>query len=152
MQGGQPLVHRDIKPSNILLDDQLEAIICDFGLLYGKEDEKPSLKKDKNVTNFQGTQAYSAQEVLNGNIPTSKCDVFSFGIIMYELLSGLAVRDTERSPIPDSGRKAEGYLVEHLHNIPDGLIPNILDVNAGWNLELASRLYKFALRCTNQLN
>ena len=74
---------------------------------------------------------------------------------MYELLSGLAVRDTERSPIPESGREAEkqrSYLVEHLHNIPDGLIPNILDVNAGWNLELATRLYKFALRCTNQLN
>ena len=172
MQGGQPLVHRDIKPSNVLLSDQLEAIICDFGSLYVStindsrvdglinvqgtldEDFHEIENEDKNVdTNYQGTNLYSPREAFSRNRPSTKWDVFSFGVIMYELLTGLPVKVVPRPPIPGFKKPPHGYLVEHLLEISDDitedLINNILDQNTHWNINLAIKIYNFALQCTN---
>ena len=148
LQNGHPFVHRDIKPANILLTYELEPRICDFGLLYVTSEDPNHLR-----TIFQGTIAYSPAEAFSDdiNIPTTKWDVFSFGVIMYELLTGLPVIEEGRIQISGSDNPGYGrHLRDHLLVLPDGLIPNILDQNAGWNTDLACKLFKFARRATHQ--
>ena len=127
---------------------ELEPIICDFGLLYVTSEDPKHLS-----TSFQGTTAYSPAEAFSddNNIPTTKWDVFSFGVIMYELLTGLPVIEEGRIQISGSDNPGSGrHLRDHLLVLPDELIPNILDQNAGWNTDLACKLFKFAHRATHQ--
>ncbi|KAG2389236.1 hypothetical protein C9374_014636 [Naegleria lovaniensis] len=74
-----PIIHRDLKPGNILLDSSYEGHICDFGLcrVMGH-----SYTATKNI----GTIFYMANEIINDSPGyNTKVDVFSFGIIMWEL-------------------------------------------------------------------
>lgn len=79
------MLHRDLKPSNILLMDKRDfstAKIIDFGL-----SEKYVVMDD--FSNEQGTLFYMAPEVVKGNGKISKSvDIWSVGIIMYQMLSG----------------------------------------------------------------
>eukprot|EP00826_Nyctotherus_ovalis_P007675 TRINITY_DN11951_c0_g2_i1.p1 TRINITY_DN11951_c0_g2~~TRINITY_DN11951_c0_g2_i1.p1 ORF type:complete len:314 (-),score=60.16 TRINITY_DN11951_c0_g2_i1:12-953(-) len=78
------VVHRDIKPENILIDsvegDKLSVKIIDFGTAL-------IVPQDKVISRKVGSVYYVAPEILKGNY-TSKCDVWSLGVIMYILLIG----------------------------------------------------------------
>ncbi|XAR49521.1 Non-specific serine/threonine protein kinase [Bertholletia excelsa] len=78
----QKIFHLDIKPQNILLDDKFNAKLCDFGL--SKLIEKD---QSKVVTTIKGTPGYMAPEWLSSFI-TEKVDVYSFGIVVLEILCG----------------------------------------------------------------
>ena len=75
------IIHRDLKPDNILMDDYLFPIISDFGLAKNTEKDIKSTKKVK------GTIKYMAPEILTKYEYTQKCDVFSFSLIVYEIMS-----------------------------------------------------------------
>jgi len=86
------VVHRDIKPSNIIWSDSGQAKVTDFGMA------KLTLDKDTNLTRpgtFMGTPRYASPEQINGKGICAQSDVFSFGILAYELVSGA-------SPFPGS--------------------------------------------------
>ncbi|GLT42712.1 hypothetical protein SLA2020_166980 [Shorea laevis] len=78
----QKIIHLDIKPQNILLDENFNAKVSDFGLskLVGRE-------QSQIVTTMRGTPGYMAPEWLNSVI-TEKVDVYSFGVVVLEILCG----------------------------------------------------------------
>ncbi|KAF3614472.1 hypothetical protein FXO37_35925 [Capsicum annuum] len=78
----QKIIHWDIKPQNILLDQNFNAKLSDFGL--SKLIEKD---KSKIVTRMRGTPGYLAPEWLSSVI-TEKVDVYAFGIVLLEILCG----------------------------------------------------------------
>ncbi|KAE8787206.1 putative receptor protein kinase ZmPK1 [Hordeum vulgare] len=84
------IVHCDVNPENILLDAELEPKITDFGLvkLLSRRDECGRV-----LSRVQGTRGYIAPEMAL-NLPiTGKADVFSFGVVLLELLRGQRVCD-----------------------------------------------------------
>ncbi|XP_046889471.1 interleukin-1 receptor-associated kinase 4 isoform X2 [Hypomesus transpacificus] len=87
-------VHRDVKSGNILLDDKLVAKISDFGLTRASTTRSSSTMMTERIV---GTTAYMAPEALRGEI-TPKSDVFSFGVVLLEILSGLPPVDENRDP------------------------------------------------------
>jgi len=75
------LVHRDIKPENLLLDEFNNIKLCDFGWCVRIED-------DEQRKTFCGTYEYMAPEVINEEYYNKSIDIWSLGILLYELLHG----------------------------------------------------------------
>ncbi|KAI5399272.1 receptor-like cytosolic serine/threonine-protein kinase RBK2 isoform X2 [Lathyrus oleraceus] len=82
-------IHRDIKAANILLTEDFEPQICDFGLAKWL----PENWTHHNVSKFEGTFGYLAPEYLLHGIVDEKTDVFAFGVLLLELVSGRRALD-----------------------------------------------------------
>ena len=80
------IVHRDIKPENILLDEQNNAYLADFGIAQIIDNARDD--KDADIMAGMGSPAYAAPEQLEGHDTTSHSDIYSLGIVLYELLCG----------------------------------------------------------------
>lgn len=89
----QGVIHCDIKPANILLNQQQEAIVTDFGFAQLM---KSSLTSRRTVG---GTQGFMAPELVKGTRPSPRSDVFSLGVIMDRLLTRAELSDNLRSEL-----------------------------------------------------
>ncbi|XP_060196965.1 proline-rich receptor-like protein kinase PERK9 [Lycium barbarum] len=94
------IIHRDIKSSNILLDNYFDARVADFGLAKLAQDAKSHV-----TTRVMGTFGYMAPEYASSGKLTEKSDVFSFGVVLLELITG-------RKPVDTSQPLGEESLVE----------------------------------------
>lgn len=89
----QSFIHRDLKPSNILLGDDMRAKVADFGLVR----LAPDNGKHSIETRLAGTFGYLAPEYAVTGRVTTKVDVFSFGVILMELITGRKALDETQS-------------------------------------------------------
>jgi len=81
------ICHRDLKPQNLLLNKRFQLKITDFGLAKIFKDDTTAKQKIME-TSYVGTKGYQAPEILLKRKYTTKCDVFSCGVILFILLTG----------------------------------------------------------------
>lgn len=98
------VVHRDVKPSNVLVSDGGRVKLLDFGVakVLGEGDEP-----DVTVTRWGGrvlTPSYSAPEQIRGEPVTTAADVYSLGVLLYELLVGRRPFDLDTQPLAEVQR------------------------------------------------
>ncbi|OVA00620.1 Protein kinase domain [Macleaya cordata] len=103
------IIYRDFKASNILLDGHFNAKLSDFGLAKNG----PSGGDSHVTTRIMGTYGYAAPEYVATGHLYVKSDVYGFGVVLLEMLTGLRALDTNRP----SGQ----------HNLVDWLKPSLLD-------------------------
>ncbi|KAK9228137.1 hypothetical protein WN944_021085 [Citrus x changshan-huyou] len=118
------IIHRDIKAANILIDDNFEAMVADFGLAKLSNDNHTHVS-----TRVMGTFGYLAPEYASSGKLTEKSDVFSFGVMLLELITGR--RPVDMTMMEDSlvewARPLLGAALED--GIYDGLVDPRLEHN-----------------------
>lgn len=134
------VIYRDFKTSNILLDSNYNAKLSDFGLAK----DGPTGDKSHVSTRVMGTYGYAAPEYLATGHLTARSDVFSFGVVLLEMLSGRRAVDKNR---PSGEHNLVEWAKPYLAN--KRKIFRILDnrLEGQYSMDIAYRAATLALQC-----
>ncbi len=135
---GEGLVHRDLKPSNIMLTVGGHVKVLDFGLakrvtpVEGVEGadpdaDAPTASELTEAGTVRGTVAYMSPEQVRGQTVDARSDIFAFGVVLYELLTGRHpfAKDTTLETAAAILNRAPAPLTHHRQDLPD-LLENIV--------------------------
>jgi serine/threonine protein kinase len=102
------IVHRDVKPQNVLIDEEGSAKVTDFGIARSLDDEEEALTADGRVL---GTTDYVSPEQALGHPVTGQSDLYSLGIVLFEMLTG---------DVPYRGENQVAVAMKHVREpLPD---------------------------------
>ncbi|KAM0063241.1 putative protein kinase RLK-Pelle-DLSV family [Helianthus debilis subsp. tardiflorus] len=133
------IVHRDIKATNVLLDKNLNAKISDFGLAKLNEEDSTHIS-----TRIAGTYGYMAPEYAMRGYLTDKADVYSYGIVLLEIVSGTA-------NIADRARENQFVLLDRALALKaTGNLIDLVDPRLGSEYDISEVIVviNLALACT----
>jgi len=129
------IVHRDFKSGNVMLvnsSDRTRAVITDFGLAQAlfEDEERTALTKSGAVA---GTVAYMAPEQIKGEEVTPAADIYSFGVVLYEMVTGR---------LPFAGNSHVGVALQHLNEAPPSPRKFAPHLDANWEAAILCCLRK----------
>ncbi|KAL2332129.1 hypothetical protein Fmac_019710 [Flemingia macrophylla] len=132
----EAIIHGDLKPETVLLDSSLGCKMCGFGFCRLVSEESLLRPSFRLSTEPKGAFTYMDPEFQRSGILTTKSDIYSFGLIILQLLTG-------RNPI--------GLAVLVRNAASCGKLSSILDSSAGeWPSAVAMRLVELGLQCCQQ--
>uniref|UniRef100_A0ACD5W3R1 Uncharacterized protein n=1 Tax=Avena sativa TaxID=4498 RepID=A0ACD5W3R1_AVESA len=141
------IIHCDIKPENILVDSSFVPKVADFGLatFVGRD-------FSRILTSFRGTVGYIAPEWLSGVPITPKIDVYSFGMVLLEIISGRRNSSAEISHNTRSSSSYKGdeyFPVQAINALHSGDVRSLMDPQllSNFSLEEAEQVCKVACWC-----
>ncbi|NJL57069.1 protein kinase [bacterium] len=117
------VIHRDVKPGNIMFDDEGNVFITDFGLAKLVSGDETDLTRPDNIV---GTPYYMSPEQLRGDRLDRRSDLYSMGVVLYEMLAGQ--HPFHETPIGTLLFKHMQEPLPAIHDIRDDLPPGIDDV------------------------
>ncbi|XP_066336506.1 receptor kinase-like protein Xa21 [Miscanthus floridulus] len=152
---GKPIIHCDVKPSNILLDDDMNARLGDFGIasFYHRSSTTTGRRhaySSSSSGRVKGTIGYIAPEYAGGGRPSTCRDVYSFGVLLLEMLTGKRPTD----PMFENGQSIISFVER---SFPDQIL-QVIDASLQDECKPASTivhqcllsLVEVALSCTRQ--
>ena len=107
------IIHRDIKPQNILVDKHDVVKVADFGIARLVNSQSGTLTDSNTVL---GSVHYLSPEQANGDAVDAKSDLYSVGIVLYEMLAGC---------VPFEGDTAVAIALKHMNEVPKDLVSRI---------------------------